>query len=168
MALDIAKMAEEEGTRKIFLGHTVRDVYLAFGQHWGPGVVDVPNSIADVLAESVRRVSRGRREEDRVNPEGPAPPRPVQLDKASDEELLEVLRQRGLLPPGAPVGPLGEGVVELSPAEASDPNAQSGLEKAAQAASQAAAAVANQSPPLPPLTPPPIPPTIMAPGKPGA
>lgn len=159
MAVDIAELAEKEGTRKVFLGHTDRDVYLAFGRHWGPGIVEVPNSIADSLVESVRRVSRGRKEEDRVNPEGPAPVRSVQLDRASDEELLELVRQRGLNLPGAPVGPGGESTPGLT-GDGTDPNALSDLQKAAQLADEASAKLAAQTPPPPP------PPAILAPTKP--
>lgn len=83
-------------TRRVFLGHKETDMYIHSGKRYGPGVVEVPASIASDLEEAVRRVEA--KENSGVDPTAVGTPRPVVLEEATDDELMEMMRSRGLAP----------------------------------------------------------------------
>lgn len=95
MANKQTTVPEPELTHKsVFFGHTDRDIYVAFGRHWGPGVVDdIPIDQALELEKAIKRVNDKRVVEERVDPTALNTPRKVALQDATDEELEEILRQ---------------------------------------------------------------------------
>jgi hypothetical protein len=91
---EIEDMAKENGTRRVFFGHTNDDVYIAFGRHWGPGEADVPNNVAAHLEPSIKRAQLERHPDLRIDPSKPSPRRNVSLTEASDAELRAILEER--------------------------------------------------------------------------
>jgi len=88
-------------TRKVFLGHTVQDIYIRGGKHYGPGTVELPygtdkdvEDFNDFIA-CVRRVQETREPEHRVNLDAVDTPQPKQLSQATAEELRAQLAALG-------------------------------------------------------------------------
>lgn len=104
--------------RDVFCGWTMDDQYTCEGHLYGPGVAkDVPASRADHLEEAVRRVNAAREEKSRVDPTSLCTPRPVSLAEATDDELLQIMSQRGLLQNLAPPEHTDEPIGEVTPAQ---------------------------------------------------
>jgi len=88
-------------TRKVFLGHTVQDIYIRGGKHYGPGTVELPygtdkdvEDFNDFVA-CIRRVQETREPEHRVNLDAVDTPQPKQLSQATAEELRAQLAALG-------------------------------------------------------------------------
>lgn len=88
-------------TRKIFVGHTIQDIYIRDGKHYGPGTVELPyGTDKDVenfndFVKCVRRVQATREPEHRVNLDAVDTPPPKQLTQATAEELRAALAALG-------------------------------------------------------------------------
>lgn len=174
----LAEDALTQGTRDVFLGHSIDDQYLIHGTYFGPGVVNVPNEWADELERAVVRVSLERDPKQRVDPKKIDTPRKVGLDEATDLELQRTLDERkrqreanatiGAIRPEEMVGMTAEQITEHNTKVAqssADAQAQAAKDHV-QAQEEARKALEKLNPPpvvaktTPPLTqsPPPPPP----------
>lgn len=93
-------VSEKRPPRDVFCGWTENDVYVTLGHHYGPGVAkDVPAEHADHLEEAIRYVQSKRDKAERIEPTNTGAVRPVALHEATDEELMAIMAQRGLVQP---------------------------------------------------------------------
>lgn len=77
-------------TKKVFFGHDTWPIRMG-GQLYGPGTVEVSVDVAEKLEAAMARISGGMVDTTAVD----TPP-PGTVERLTDEELLEAVRQRGL------------------------------------------------------------------------
>lgn len=147
----VAPVSTPGATRKLFVGHTVQDIYVRGGRHYGPGTVELPYDTDKAVeafndfVKCVRRVQNARAPEHRVNLDAIDTPPPKQLTQATAEELRAAL--------AAIEGPSTNSVINANTAPATTPVGTAPIAPSAPATQQfipSASFVPTSAAPTPP------------------